>query len=765
MSRSRAEIHPSRAKKAFVLDFCASYKRQKFLNKAMHAASQAALQKLSTDLCQSLHSQLTFEEMRSVERALHLCTEVHMAAPHHGIQAALHTAQIVAEELQLDAASVISTLLSSVKDCVSDRSVGRLFGEEVVYLRNTIQRATRIQPLESFQLPIPVSDKHAHDVTELAQDMRAMLIKLAQYLHAMRDLSHFSHKQQRAIALCVENLYMPIAHRLGLYKINTELANLRLKFAYPTAYADIECGLAAMLSTDASFFLCAQDSIAEVLRKGGFSFKLKARVKSVASLYQKMRKLNIPLADVYDVFAIRIIVQSSRSMEKRLCWRVFETITAHYRPHPTKFRNWISYPRSNGYASLHVVVRHPAQRWIEIQVRTQRMDRLAECGMASHWSYKGSKPGGGLSLLDGWLHRVREHLEQSDTYYDDESDVQRPKSRLTFSTIQVFAVGCGTLVLPYRATVLDLAFHLNAAQALRCAGAYVNGWAVPLHQIIEHKDHVELIFTDELQVEEEWLEIVATLKAHNVLKHFLTAKRKRSVRSGWAQLSRALAYLGFEYDQKMQSRLLKDYRASNAEEFHQQVTLGSLAVKDVEEAVAVLASRSQAVKTSLSWKESVKLRAMEHVLITRAGRVNHQLTALCCKPVPSDAPSLLIHRDGSTEIHRKYCPVMLERVVKESKSKMLPAQWNRRRSQHFTLCVRVEDNHTILDKLLSILIRNGFAAVEAVHTECDGRCTQVRATCRTLWLDGCNMLTQTVEKMPGVVKVSRDTNRLVRGAF
>uniref|UniRef100_UPI004047ECC8 RelA/SpoT family protein n=1 Tax=Roseivirga sp. TaxID=1964215 RepID=UPI004047ECC8 len=375
----------------------------------------------------------------------------------------------------------------------------------------------------------------------LSEDVRVILVKLADRLHNMRTLESMPrHKQLKIISETIY-LYAPLAHRLGLYSIKSELEDLWLKYTEEDVYADIASKIAESKSSRNRFIRSFIAPIQEELNRSGLIFEVKGRPKSIYSIWNKMKKQNIPFEEVYDLFAIRIIVDTDHDHEKAACWQVYSIVTDFYTPNPDRLRDWVSTPKANGYESLHTTVMSRTGKWVEVQIRAKRMDEIAEKGYAAHWKYKDGPTTAHESGLEQWIHKVREMLEQNDTSAIEFVDDFR--ANLFTEEVFIFTPKGDLKILPAGATALDFAFEIHTEVGAKCLGAKVNNKLVPLNYELKNGDQIEILTSSKQKPNEDWLRFVVTSKARAKIKDALKEFKKEAVSDGKEIVQRKLKQL------------------------------------------------------------------------------------------------------------------------------------------------------------------------------------------------------------------------------
>lgn len=474
-------------------------------------------QALLNDYLNSMHSQ----RVELIERAYHLAKQAHNGVRRLSgepyMMHPLSVARIVVKEIGLGSTSICAALLHDVVEDTdyTTEDIERMFGPKIASI---VEGLTKLSGGVFADKAMKQAENVRKLVLTMSEDVRVMLVKLADRLHNMRTLAAQRPEKQRKIAAETQYIYAPMAHRLGLFPIKTELENLSFKYEFPDKYAEIEAQLAANQDAQMSNF---EDFAAPIRRKltmMGYKFNLYARTKSVYSIYKKMTKKGVPFDQIYDLMAARVVFEPSSDLsEKDQCWMIYSAITEIYRPHPERIRDWISMPKANGYEALHVTVMGNHGQWIEVQIRTERMHELAEHGLAAHWKYKSGDNSGGE--LDKWLQEIKDVLANPDP--DAIAFLDTFKLNLFAHEVFVFTPKGDIRTLAQGATVLDLAYQLHTELGEHCIGANVNKHARALSYILQSGDQVEILTSKKQKPEPEWLEIAVTAKAKDsIKKHF-----------------------------------------------------------------------------------------------------------------------------------------------------------------------------------------------------------------------------------------------------
>ena len=571
----------------------------------------------------------------------------------------MQTAVIVAEEIGMRRASILGIMLhESVKyNLCSLESVKEEYGEDVAGI---IRGLVKINELYS-KSPIIESENFRNLLLSFAEDMRVILIIIADRVNLMRQIKDSPNEEARLeVANEAAYLYAPLAHKLGLYKLKSELEDLSLKYTQHDVYYHIKEKLNATKQARDRYIEAFIEPIRKKLEDAGLKFHMKGRTKSIHSIYQKMKKQGCPFEGVYDLFAIRIILDSPLEKEKQECWQAYSIVTDMYLPNPKRLRDWLSVPKSNGYESLHITVMGPEGKWVEVQIRTERMDEIAEKGLAAHWRYKGIK---GESGLDEWLNSIRETLENSDS---DMEAMDQFKLDLYKDEVFVFTPKGDLYKLPQGATVLDFAFSIHSNLGCRCTGARVNGKNVQLRQKLNSGDQVEIMTSNTQTPKQDWLNIVTTSKARTKIRQALKEMVARQHDFAKETLERKFKNRKLEYDEATMMRLIKRLGFKNVTEFYQKIADGVLDVNEILDKYVEQQKRDNDTRDEIVYRsaEGYNLQAAQEETTSKEDVlvIDQNLKGLefklakCCNPIYGDDVFGFVTVSGGIKIHRADCP-------------------------------------------------------------------------------------------------------------
>ncbi|MFN5736653.1 MAG: RelA/SpoT family protein, partial [Flavobacteriales bacterium] len=571
----------------------------------------------------------------------------------------ISVARICAEEMGLDTTAVVCALLhDTVEDTyITLEDIEDAFGLKV---RRIIDGLTKIPDVFDDNASVQAENFRKMILT-ISDDFRVVLIKLADRLHNMRTLSSMKSEKQLKIASETKFLYAPLAHRFGFYTVKTELEDLSLKYCEPEAYQEIVAKLKSTQDVRARFIRRFTAPIKEELHQQGYHIDIKARTKSIASIWKKMQTKDIPFEEVFDVFAIRIIVDTPQENEKSDCWRIYSIVTDFYQPSPERLRDWISTPRANGYESLHTTVMSPQGKWVEVQIRTKRMDEIAEKGLAAHYKYKEDK--NDESKFDRWIAEVRDLLDNPDANALD--FINEFRLNLFNDEIYVFTPKGELRVLPTGSTILDFAYDIHTDIGDKCIGAKVNNRLMPLSYQLQNGDQLEIITSPKQKPNEEWLRFVVSARARQKIRSSLNEERKLIAQDGKEILERKLKQFNLKMGSENITFLEKYFGLGSATELYFRIAKGKIDVnkiREIEDKHGLLQLAKKEAYTIKKTKKSKEdkdksIDAKKDILYIGEDfkGIDYQM-AQCCNPIPGDRVFGFITINQGIKIHRSDCP-------------------------------------------------------------------------------------------------------------
>lgn len=667
-------------------------------------------------------------------------------------------ARICAEEMGLGATAVVCALLhDTVEDThITLEDVEDLFGPRV---RLIIDGLTKIPEVFDENASIQAENFRKMILT-ISDDLRVVLIKLADRLHNMRTLGSMRADKQLKIASETKFLYAPLAHRLGLYSIKTELEDLSMMYCEPDVYKDIETKLKSTADVRNRFIRRFMSPIRETLLHEGYIFDIKARTKSISSIWRKMQTKAIPFEEVFDVFAIRIILETPIELEKPDCWRIYSIVTDFYQPSPERLRDWVSTPRANGYESLHTTVMSPQGRWVEVQIRSKRMDEIAEKGLAAHYKYKESK--GEDSKLDRWIAEIRDLLDNPDaTALDFVNDF---KLNLFKDEIYVFTPKGELRVLPIGATILDFAYDIHSDIGSKCIGAKVNNRLMPLSYQLKNGDQLEIITSSKQKPNEEWLKFVVSARAKQRIKSSLNEERKVIAMDGKEILERKFKQFNVRMNSENISFLEKYFNVPSATELYFRIAKGKVDLAKLRE-LEVIGGMIQLIKKEVVKKKTSTENEDKFVGIdTNSDTIligddfkgfDYQM-AKCCNPIPGDKVFGFITISEGIKVHRNNCPNAVHLMSKYA-YRCIKARWKSEKLIERVAAIKIVgiDQLGLVNKLTEIISNQNNVNMKSISFETEDGVFEGKIKVMVYDTEHLEQLTRKFEEVEGVQRVTR----------
>ena len=626
-------------------------------------------------LLRSIKRTLTAQDRKKIREAFDLSLNAHKNMRRKSgepyIFHPLAVAQICTEEIGLGVTSVISALLhDTVEDTDITLELIKLkFGEKVMRIIDGLTKISGVfdQPDRSAQ-----AENFKKMLLTLGDDVRVILIKLADRLHNMRTLDSMSAKSQLKIASETAYVYGPLAHRLGLYAIKTELEDLSTKYLESDRYNFVKKKLNETKSQRNKYIKQFIEPLVQDLDYAGLTYEIKGRPKSIHSILNKMNKQNVPFEEVYDLFAIRIIVDSPYEIEKSDCWKVYSVVTDHYMPNPDRLRDWVSTPKANGYESLHTTVMGPKGRWVEVQIRSKRMDEIAEKGFAAHWKYKDNAQAADNGL-ENWLMKVREILENPDAnaleFLDDF------KLALYTDEIFVFTPKGDLKKLPLDATVLDFAFEIHSDLGLRCIGAKLNNKLVPINHKLSNGDQVEILTSAKQNPREDWMQFLVTAKAKARLRDFYKQLRISSSSKGKDKLENRFKHLHLPFTAEALQALIRHYVVKTATDLYYLIATDKIDAAKIDIAEVLISDSMKMAEAAIASKSKVsKTFANDAVVLGENEKDMTYAFSDCCNPIPGDEIFGFVTVGEGVKIHRTNCSNALS-LMSNYGYRIIKAKW------------------------------------------------------------------------------------------
>jgi GTP pyrophosphokinase len=699
------------------------------------------------------------EDTRMIRKAFDMAVEAHKDMRRKSgepyIYHPISVARICSEEMGLGATSIACALLhDTVEDThISLQDIEDLFGTKV---RTIIDGLTKIPEVFDENASIQAENFRKMILT-ISDDIRVVLIKLADRLHNMRTLGSMRPDKQLKIASETKFLYAPLAHRLGLYSIKSELEDLSLLYCEPEVYHMIESNLKSTKDVRNRFIRRFMQPIKDVLAQEGYNFDIKARTKSVSSIWRKMQVKGVPFEEVYDLFAIRIIVDSPLEIEKSDCWHIYSIVTDFYQPSPDRLRDWISTPRANGYESLHTTVMSPQGRWVEVQIRSKRMDEIAEKGLAAHYKYKESNSD--ETKLDRWLAEIRDLLENPDVNAMD--FVNEFKANLFADEIYVFTPKGELRVLPVGSTILDFAYDIHTDIGNTCIGAKVNNRLVPLSYQLNNGDQLEIITSKKQKPHDEWLRFAQSARAKQKIKSALNDEKKNIASDGKELLERKMRQFNLKVNAENILFLEKYFHQPNSTELNFRIAKGKIdlsKLRDLEQINGVLKSTVK-VKTKEKHERHVysKINKKEDTIIIGEDFKNIQYQmAQCCNPLPGDEIFGFITINEGIKVHRTNCP-NAENLMSKMDYRCIKARWKSQELIERLAAIKINgiDSIGLVNRLTEIISNQHNVNMKSISFETEDGIFEGRIKVMVYDTEHLEQLMRKFEQVDGVQRVVR----------
>jgi guanosine-3',5'-bis(diphosphate) 3'-pyrophosphohydrolase len=662
-------------------------------------------------LLRSLKPKLKLGDKELIRSAFEMAADAHKTMRRKSgepyILHPLAVARICSEEIGLGVRSTICALLhDTVEDTdITLEDIEREFSSEIARIVDGLTKISNVVDVNASRQ----AENFKKILLTLTDDPRVILIKLADRLHNMRTLDSMKREKQLKIASETVYVYAPLAHRMGLYTIKTELEDLAMKYLEPEEYREIARKLSETKRERSRYINEFVKPLKEKLDQAGFSFDIYGRPKSIHSIWNKMRKKGVAFEEVYDLFAIRVILNSTLEKEKEDCWKVYSLITDEYNPSPERLRDWLSNPKSNGYEALHTTVMGPQGKWVEVQIRSRRMNEIAEKGLAAHWKYK--EGAADESRFDKWFQQIREVLNTEDN--DSVDFLQDFKTSFLAEEIYVYTPKGDVKMLPVGSTALDFAFSIHSAIGVQCIGAKVNHKLVPISHKLRSGDQVEIITSSKQRPTEDWLNSVVTAKAKTKIKDALKEEKRKIADEGKYIVQRKLENFGAAYNQHNIDVLTTWYKLSSSLDFFYQVSVRNIDLKELRE-FHLLGDRLEPPKPVKPVVEqrisdpaaapSVPRKDTELIIFGESSdRIVYTL-ANCCKPIPGDDVFGFVSIGKGLTIHRTNCP-NAAKLMANYGHRVVKTKWAKNKEISFLTGVKIVgmDDVGVINKITNLI--------------------------------------------------------------
>ena len=704
------------------------------------------------------------ESWNQIKRAYFLAKEAHAGVRRRsGEPYMLHpiaVAQIAVDEIGLGAKSVIASLLHDVVEDTdyTVEDIEHIFGPKIASMVDGLTKMSGVFNADTSEQ----AEYFRKVLLTLSDDVRVILIKIADRLHNMRTLQFMPLNKQIKITGETIYLFAPLAYRLGLYPIKSELEDLCMKYRFPEEYKQISAKISETADERKAYIDRFCKPIIKALDRSGIKYEISGRIKSVYSIWRKMQTKNIPFEEVYDLLALRIIFDPDETQsEKKLCWEIYSAVTDQYKPHPDRIRDWVSTPRANGYEALHVTVMGPLGQWVEVQIRSRRMDDIAEKGFAAHWKYKtGEKDD---SELEKWLQTIKELLENPEPNAIDFLDTF--KLNLFASEIFVFTPNGDIKTMPQGSTVLDFAFLLHTDVGTTCIGAKVNHKLEPLSYVLNSGDQVEILTSKKQTPSEDWIDFVKTARARAKIRSLFKKEYRNIMKKGETSLKELLDSHGQSMSRDIISQMLEHYGKAKKEELFYAIGKGQINLDEIPKLFFKAKAESKWMKF---WKlqfGSNKKEAKElintsksNVLTLTESSKNYRI-AECCQPIPGDDILGFIEEENKFVVHKCQCPVAMKLKASHGDN-IVSAVWETHKVLSFPATIRINgiDSQGVLSRILNVISEENEINMTKVNIDTKDGIFEGDITLYIHDVEDLNNLCLNLLKVHGMKSVNRIEN-------
>jgi GTP diphosphokinase / guanosine-3',5'-bis(diphosphate) 3'-diphosphatase len=712
-------------------------------------------------LLRALKSKLKPGDKELLRRAFEIAAEAHQTMRRKSgepyILHPLDVAMICVEEIGLGVRSSICALLhDTVEDTdINLQDVQREFGSEIAKIVDGLTKISNVLDTNTSQQ----AENFKKILLTLTDDPRVILIKLADRLHNMRTLDSMKREKQLKIASETVYVYAPLAHRMGLYNIKTEMEDLAMKYMEPDSYKYIAQKLQETKRERTRYINDFIRPLKEKLEENNLKFEIYGRPKSIHSIWNKMKKKGVAFEEVYDLFAIRVILNSPQEKEKEDCWKVYSMVTDAYSPSPERLRDWLSNPKSNGYEALHTTAMGPQGKWVEVQIRSKRMNDIAEKGLAAHWKYKEGTAD--ESRFDQWFHQIREVLSNQDTNSVD--FLQDFKVSFLAEEIYVYTPKGDVKMLPIGASALDFAFSVHSAVGTRCIGAKVNHKLVPIGHKLRSGDQIEIITSAKQKPNSEWLNFVVTTKAKSKIKDALKEEKRKVADEGKYTLQRKLESIGAPWSSTNLEEITEFYKLQTPLDLMYEIAIKKIDLKELKE-FTVSGEKLLAPKPKIVQEEKhVEIHEKHHnkkdtellIFGESSDRIMYTL-ANCCKPIPGDDVFGFITQGEGLKIHRTTCP-NAARLLANYGHRVVKTKWVKNKEISFLTGIKIIglDDVGVINKITNLISGDLRININALTIEAKQGIFEGNIRVYVHDKEELDHLVEHLMALPGIEKVDR----------
>ena len=718
------------------------------------------------DLIKSLRKGTTEESVIMIRRAFEFAREAHQGVRRKSgepyILHPLAVAKIAVKEIGLGTKSAVAALLHDVVEDTdyTVEDIANLFGPKIASLVDGLTKISEVMGSNTTKQ----AESFRKMILTLADDVRVILIKIADRLHNMRTLDSMPEHKQVKIASETLYIYAPLAHRMGLHAIKTELEDLSLKYENPVEYQELEKRIYDYRDEHTGLYQQFIAPIRERLTESGYRYDITARTKSVYSVWSKMQRRHISFEEIYDLLAVRIVFDPKDNQpEKWQCWNIYSLITDMYSPKPERIRDWVSVPKANGYEALHLTVMGPGGKWIEVQIRSRRMDEIAEKGLAAHWKYKGDNAEAS-NEVDKWLAGIKEMLEQPGT--DALEFLDEFKLNLFAKEIRVFTPKGEMRTLPKGASVLDFAYDIHTEIGNSCIGGKVNHKLVPMSHRLQSGDQVEVLTSDKQKPQSDWLDFIVTAKARNNILMVFRREKKEQIRIGTTMFEKLLEDMKLPFGAENLNKALLHLKLQHKDDLYVSLAKGHLDIEEVRKALKKKSENKFVKYWKLQFFKSDKDKSVPDKEEEK-GKVINDITddasdfiiAPCCNPIPGDdVVGMKIDGDKIT-VHKRKCPEAI-RLMSSYGDKIVPVKWVSHKIMSFLAVIKLNgiDSIGIVSDITMIISKESNVNMRTVHFETKDVIFEVMIHLYVHNTADLNNLMMKIASLKGVENVSRVEN-------
>jgi GTP diphosphokinase / guanosine-3',5'-bis(diphosphate) 3'-diphosphatase len=720
------------------------------------------------ELLRISYQTLTADDKKLIRKAFDVAMDAHKDQRRKSGEAyffhPIAVAKIVASEIGLGATAIAAALLHDVVEDtpITIEDIEKMFGPKVAQLVEGLTKISKVQKEMNVSMQ---AENFRKMLFTLNDDVRVILIKIADRLHNMQTLDNMEDHKQIKIASETLYIYAPLAHRLGLYKIKNKLEDLGLKYTEPEIYNDIVSKIKETKEEQDAYIKDVSDVLKKSLDKESLDYIIKGRPKSIFSIYRKMKAQGVGFDEVYDKFAIRIVYKSAPQEEKFLAWKIYSIVTDHYRPSPSRLRDWISSPKTTGYEALHITVMGPKGRWVEVQVRSERMDEIAEKGYAAHYKYKqGDSEESGLDI---WLNLLKEALENPETNAVD--FVEDFKMNLYSKEIFVFTPKGEIKSLPKGATSLDFAFSIHSEIGIRTRGTRVNGKLVPLNHELKSGDQIEIITSQYQKPTINWLDYVTTSRAKNKIKNVLNENTKKIAEEGKEILTRKLKHLKITLSESVVNELVNFFKLKTSLDLFYRVGIGAIENQQLKDYAAQKSNtfinffKNKIKRSGSTANEDIHKQVLHSnydMLVFGADqdKLDYKLST-CCNPIPGDEVFGFVTINEGIKVHKRDCPNSIS-LQSNYAYRIMQAKWIDSSQQEFKAILHITGMDTIglTNKLTKVISDNMNVNIQSISLSGDAGIFNGKIAVIVQNNNILKKLIDNIKQIDGVDKVTREYN-------